>query len=74
MQFNYKNPNLTKRQLAIVGECTIMSECWEQFKEEIAQETRACYTKTKEEIEGGAVLMSQLHPSNIITALTVYKK
>ena len=50
-----------------------MSECWEQFKEEIAQETRACYTKTKEEIEGGAALMSQLHPSNIITALTVYK-
>ena len=83
IQFNYKNPNLTKGQLAIIGECTwallkrdaeIMSECREQFKEEIAQETRACYTKTKEEIEGGAVLMGQLHPSNIITALTVHKK
>ena len=83
IQFNYKNPNLTKGQLTITGECTwallkrdaeIMSECQEQFKEEIAQETRACYTKTKEEIEGGVALMSQLHPSNIITALTVYKK
>ena len=64
-----------------MGECTwallkrdveIMSECQEQFKEEIAQETRECNTKTKEEIEGGAALMSQLHSSNIITALTVY--
>ena len=52
----------------------IISECWEQFKEEIAQQTWACYTKTKEEIEGGAVLMSQLHSSNIITPLTLYKK
>ena len=83
IQFNYENPNLTKKKLAIVGECKqallkrdeeIMSECQEQFKEEIAQETRASYSKTKEEIEGGAVLMSQLHPSNIITAHTVYKK
>ena len=51
-----------------------MSECQEKFKEEIAQETRACYTKTKEEIKGGAVLKSQLHPSNILTALTICKK
>ena len=52
----------------------IMSKCREQFKKEIAQETRTCYPKIKEEIEGGAVLISQLHPSNIITALTVNKK
>ena len=41
IHINYKNPNLTKRQLAIIGECMwallkrdaeIMSECWKQFK------------------------------------------
>ena len=52
IQFNMQKPDLTVRQLAIIGASTwalfkrdmaIMWECRQQFKEEIAQETWECW-------------------------------
>ena len=54
IQFNIQKPNFTIRQLAIIGASTwallkrdaaIMSECRQEFKEEIAQETWECFNR-----------------------------
>ena len=74
IQFNMQKPNLTIRQLAIIGASTwtllkrdaaIMSECRQEFKEEIAQETWECLRGS-----GGCIITCQLHPSNIVLPMT----
>ena len=58
IQFDMQAPNLTIRQLAIIGASTwallkrdmaIMWECRQQFKKEIAQETWECLKDTERE-------------------------
>ena len=79
IQFNIQKPDLTIRQLAIIGASTwvllkkdvpIMSECRQEFKEEIAQETWECLTGCIREDQKDASLLSQLHPSNIVLPMT----
>ena len=79
IQFNIQKPNLTIRQLAIIGASTwallkrdaaIMSESRQEFKEEIAQETWECLTGYRKEGQEDVSLLSQLHPSNIVLPMT----
>ena len=74
-----KKPDLTIRQLAIIGASTwallkrdaaIMYVCRQQFKEEIVQEIWECLTGCIREDQEGASLLSQLHPSNIVLPMT----
>ena len=79
IQFNIQKTDLTIRQLAIIGASTwallkrdvaIMSECRQEFKEEIAQKTWECLTGCRREDQEGVSLLSQLHPSNIVLPMT----
>ena len=79
IQFNMQKPNLTVRQLAIVGASTCsllkrdmatMWECRQQLKEEIAQETWECLTGCRKEDQEGTSLLSQLCPSNIVLPMS----
>ena len=79
IEFNIQKPDLTIRQLAIIEASTwtllkrdaaIMSECRQEFKEEIAQETWECLTGYRREDQEDSSLLSQLHPSNIVLPMT----
>ena len=79
IQFKIQKPGLTIRQLAIRGASTwallkrdaaIMSECRQEFKEKIAQETWECLTGCRTEDQEDASLLSQLQPSNIVLPMT----
>ena len=73
IQFNMQEPNLTVRQLAIIGlkrDMAIMWECRQQFKEEIAQETWECLTGYRKEDQEGTSIISQLCPSNIVLLMS----
>ena len=79
IQFNIQKPNLTIRQLAIIGASTwallkrdaaIMRECRQQFKKEIAQETWEYLTGCVSEDQKDVSLLSQLHPLNIVLPMT----
>ena len=80
IQFNIQKPNLTIRQLAIIGASTwallkrdtaIMSESRQEFEEEIAHETWECLTGYRKEGQEDVSLLSQLHPSNIVLPTTL---
>ena len=51
-------------------DAAIMSECRQEFKEEIAQEIWECLTGCRREDQKDASLLSQLHPSNIVLPMT----
>ena len=79
IQLNMQAPNLTIRQLAIIGASTwtllkrdiaIMWECRQQFKKEIAQETWECLTGYRKGDQEGTSIISQLHPSNIVLPMS----
>ena len=75
IQFDMRQPNPTRKQLALIGAHTwallkrdmaIMYKCGQQFKEEIAQETWECLTGYRKSRQEEVSLLSQLHPSNIV--------
>ena len=79
IQLNIQKPDLTIRQLAVIGASTwallkrdaaIMSKCRQAFKEDIAQETWECLTGCRREEQKDASLLGQLHPSNIVLLVT----
>ena len=79
IQFNMQAPNLTIRQLAIMGASTwallkrdmaIMWECRQQFKKDIAQETWECLTGYRKGDQEVTSIISQLQPSNIVLPMS----
>ena len=79
IQFDMRQPNHTRKQLALIGASTwallkrdmaIMYECRRQFKEEIAQETWECLTGYQKSEQEEVSLLSQLHPLNIVLPMS----